>query len=77
MRVSRDYFMKMYANLKTNNMETTKKESWMDVQDQKILLNKCKEFMLDYVINEIDNNSLEKGKLLDKARELIVKLKNY
>jgi hypothetical protein len=53
------------------------KEEWMHVQDQKILLNKCKEFILDYVINEIDNNSLEKGKLLDKARELIVELKNY
>ncbi len=53
------------------------KEKWMDTQDQKILLNKCKEFMLDYVIHEIDNTSLEKGKLLDKARELIVKLKNY
>jgi len=53
------------------------KESWMDVQDQKILLNKCKEFILDFVIYEIDNDSLEKDKLLDKARELIVELKNY
>ena len=58
-------------------MKTKNKEQWMDVQDQKILLNECKEFIMDFVMHELDNNYIEKGKLLDKSRELIVKLKNY
>ena len=53
------------------------KEQWMNVQDEKILLNKCKEFILDFVMHELDNNYIEKGKLLDRSRELIIKLKNY
>ena len=53
------------------------KEVWMDVQDEKILLNKCKEFILDFVMHELDNNYIEKDKLLDRSRELIIKLKNY
>ena len=52
-------------------------EKWMDVQDQKILLHKCKNLIVDFVMNELDNNSLNKEELLDRSRELIVKLKNY
>ena len=52
-------------------------EEWMGVQDQKILLHQCKNLIVDFVMNELDNNSLNKGELLDRSRELIVKLKNY
>ena len=55
----------------------TNKEEWMNVQDQKILLNECKEFILDFVMHELDNNYMEKGKLMDKSRELIIKLKDF
>ena len=52
-------------------------EKWMDVQDQKILLHQCKNLIVDFVMNELDSNSFNKEELLEKARELIVKLKNY
>ena len=52
-------------------------EEWMDVQDQKILLHQCKNLIVDFIMNELDSNSFKKGDLLEKARELIVKLKNY
>jgi len=58
-------------------MKTTNKEKWMDTQDQKILLHECKGLIFDFVIYQFDSNSVEKEKLMDKAKELIVKLKNY
>jgi hypothetical protein len=53
------------------------KENWMDVQDQKILLHECKMFMMDYIMQELDSNYMEKGQLIEKSRELLTKLKNY
>ena len=53
------------------------KESWMNVQDQKILLNECKEFVMDFVMHELDTKYIPKGKLMDRSRELIIKLKDF
>jgi hypothetical protein len=53
------------------------KEKWMDVQDQKILLHECKMFMMDYIMQELDSDYMEKGELIEKSRELLTKLKDY
>ena len=53
------------------------KEKWMDTQDQKILLNECKDFIMDFIMSELDNEYIPKGKLMDRSRELIIKLKDF
>ena len=58
-------------------METKNNESWMNVQDRKILLHECKMFIMDYVMQELDGNYKDKGKLIEKSRELLNKLKDY
>ena len=58
-------------------MKTKNKEKWMDVQDQKILLNECKDFIMDFIMSELDNEYIPKGKLMDRSRELIIKLKDF
>lgn len=33
--------------------------------------------MMDYIMQELDSNYMEKGQLIEKSRELLTKLKNY
>tara|TARA_R110000765_G_scaffold150839_2_gene253491 strand:- start:587 stop:760 length:174 start_codon:yes stop_codon:yes gene_type:complete len=53
------------------------KESWMDVQDQKILLHECKKFVIDFILMSTSTENEDKGKLIEESRKLITKLRNY
>ena len=53
------------------------KEEWINIQEQKILLHECKQFVIDYVMQELENDIELKQKLAEQSRKLLSKLKNY
>ena len=53
------------------------KEEWINIQEQKILLHECKQFVLDYVMQELENDIELKQKLAEQSRKLLSKLKNF
>jgi len=53
------------------------KEEWINIQTQKILLHECKKFVIDYVMQELENDKELKQKLAEQSRKLLSQLKNY
>lgn len=53
------------------------KEEWINIQEQKILLHECKQFVIDYVMQELENDNELKQKLAEQSRKLLSKLKNF
>ena len=42
---------------KQNYPKKLYKEEWINVQEQKILLHECKQFVIDYVMQELENDN--------------------
>lgn len=68
---------KLLNNLKEYNKMENQKEEWMNVQERKILLYECKQFVLNFILASTSTEEKDKGKLIEQSRELINKLKNY
>tara|TARA_R100000322_G_scaffold83262_1_gene52013 strand:- start:99 stop:293 length:195 start_codon:yes stop_codon:yes gene_type:complete len=62
---------------KQNYPKKLYKEEWINVQEQKILLHECKQFVIDYVMQELENDNELKQKLAEQSRKLLSKLKNF